>query len=69
MKADFSRRGVDAGDISSFLQKVLQENPVETGNNAHGLYAEYLTDGKCYTIAYGSYGYVVLFYPSDRPGE
>lgn len=60
--ADFTAKGIN--DIPGFLNKTLQTTPVEIGMNAKGNYAVYLMGGQKYTVAYGTNGYVVSFYPS-----
>ena len=60
---DFQRRGV--GDLYSFLNEVLQTQPVRRGIRPTGPYAVYEIDGKEYTLAYGKNGYIVSFYPSN----
>ncbi len=60
--ADFLAKGVN--DIPSFLKQVLQNTPINSGIGAKGPYAVYNVNGNTYTVAYGSNGYVVSFYPS-----
>ena len=60
---DFQRRGVD--DLYSFLNEVLQTQPVRRGIRPTGPYAVYEIGGKEYTLAYGKNGYIVSFYPSN----
>ena len=58
---DFQRRGVD--DPYSFLCEVLQTQPTERGIRPTGPYATYMVDGEKYTLAHGTNGYIVSFYP------
>ena len=58
---DFQRRGVD--DLYSFLNEVLQTQPVKRGVNPTGPYAIYEMDGRQYKLAHGTNGYIVSFYP------
>ena len=58
---DFQRRGVD--DLYSFLNEVLQTQPVKRGVNPTGPYAIYEMDGRRYKLAHGTNGYIVSFYP------
>lgn len=44
----------------------LKTKPVRVGSNSKGKYAEYIINGKEYTVAYGTNGYIVSFYPSGN---
>jgi len=59
---DFAKRGIK--DIPTFLHKTLQNTPIRTGTNRAGPFAEFLIEGSKYTVAYGTNGYIVSFYPS-----
>lgn len=61
---NFQERGVY--DIPEFLERMLEMDPIKTGSNARGYYANYVVDGKEYKIIYGSNGYIVSFYPSGK---
>ncbi len=58
---EFMKKGID--DIPSFLNKILQTKPIQTGVNPAGPFSEYLIDGVKYRVVYGSNGYIVSFYP------
>ena len=58
---NFSAQGID--DIYSFLSEVLQTRPTERGIRPTGPYAIYMIDGEKYTLAHGTNGYIVSFYP------
>ena len=60
---NFSDRGIT--DIPAFLNRVVSTNPIKTGSNAKGLFAEYVVNGNKYRVAYGTNGYIVSFYPVD----
>ena len=45
------------------IHEVLQTQPAERGIRPTGPYAVYEIDGKEYTLAYGTNGYIVSFYP------
>ncbi len=60
--ADFTAKGIS--DIPGFLNRALQSTPIETGSTTKGLYAVYSIEGQNYTVAYGTNGYIVSFYPS-----
>lgn len=60
---DFAAKGID--DIPSFLEEVLSTNPIRTGSNSKGPFADFLLDGNEYRVAYGTNGYIVSFYPID----
>lgn len=47
------------------IHEVLQTQPAERGIRPTGPYAVYEIDGKEYTLAYGTNGYLVSFYPSN----
>lgn len=47
------------------IHEVLQTQPAERGVRPTGPYAVYEIDGKEYTLAYGTNGYIVSFYPDD----
>lgn len=47
------------------IHEVLQTQPTERGIRPTGPYAVYEIDGKEYTLAYGTNGYIVSFYPSN----
>lgn len=47
------------------IHEVLQTQPAERGIRPTGPYAVYEIDGKEYTLAYGTNGYIVSFYPSN----
>ncbi|EAC4664239.1 hypothetical protein H0276_000926 [Listeria monocytogenes] len=55
---NFADKGIT--DIPSLLNKVLNTTPIKTGSSAKGLYADYLING---SVAYGTNGYIVSFYP------
>ena len=59
--SDFANRKIT--DIPSFIARMLQENPIATGINKAGPYADYLIDGKKYRLGYGDNGYIVSCYP------
>ena len=59
--ADFTAKGIN--DIPSFLNKILQEIPTETGINNGRPYSEYIINGNTYRVAYGTNGYIVSFFP------
>ena len=58
---DFSNKGIN--DIPNFLNKTLQNRPVNTGAGAAGPFADYLIDGSKYRVVFGTNGYVVSFFP------
>ncbi|MDF2871221.1 MAG: hypothetical protein K0R05_2796 [Anaerocolumna sp.] len=60
---DFASQGVN--NIPSLLEDVLSTNPIKTGSNAKGLFADYSLNGNSYRVAYGTNGYIVSFYPID----
>ena len=60
---NFSDREIT--DIPAFLNRVVSTNPIKTGSNAKGLFAEYVVNGNKYRVAYGTNGYIVSFYPVD----
>ena len=60
---DFAAQGVS--DIPKLLENVLSTNPIKTGSNAKGLFADYILNGNSYRVAYGTNGFVVSFYPID----
>ncbi len=60
---DFAAQGVS--DIPNLLENVLSTNPIRTGSNAKGLFADYTFNGNSYRVAYGTNGFVVSFYPID----
>ena len=60
---DFISQGID--NIPKLLGDVLNKNPINTGSNAKGLFAEYVLNENTYRVAYGTNGYIVLFYPID----
>lgn len=62
-QTEFTKRGIN--DIQSHLEATLKTVPVETGPQNGGYYSIYTIDGKNYTVAYGTNGYIVSFYPSN----
>ncbi|MBR7163501.1 MAG: minor capsid protein [Clostridia bacterium] len=60
---DFAQNNIQ--DIPSFLNKVLKTKPVKIGNNAKGMFADYVFEQNTYRVAYGTNGYIVSFYPVD----
>jgi len=62
--SDFAGRGIDVDGISTMLNKALSMKPIEVLSNSRGYYAIYVIDGKSYTLAYGTNGFIVSFYPS-----
>ena len=62
-KKDFASQGIN--DIPQLLENVLSTNPIKTGGNAKGLFADYIWKGNSYRVAYGTNGFVVSFYPID----
>ncbi|MCD7947775.1 MAG: hypothetical protein LUG13_05695 [Oscillospiraceae bacterium] len=61
---DFAAKGIT--DIPSFLNEVLQINPISTGTTASGPFSVYSMDGSLYKVAYGTNGYIVSFYPIKK---
>jgi hypothetical protein len=59
---NFADKGIT--DIPKFLQEVLQTIPIELGTTAKVNYAVYIINGQKYTVAYGTNGFIVSFYPS-----
>jgi len=55
--------GID--DVPKLLNDVLDTNPIKTGSNAKGLYADYVLNGNTYRVGYGTNGFIVSFYPID----
>ncbi len=60
---DFVSQGVN--NIPNLLEDALSTNPIKTGSNAKGLFADYSLNGNSYRVAYGTNGYIVSFYPID----
>lgn len=60
---DFASQGVN--DIPCLLEEVLSTNPIKSGSNAKGLFADYSLNGNSYRVAYGTNGFIVSFYPID----
>nr|WP_270908443.1 T7SS effector LXG polymorphic toxin [Listeria innocua] len=60
---DFEARGIK--DIPSFLNEVLKNKPIKTGDGKNGPFANYLIKGVKYRVAYGTNGFIVSFYPID----
>lgn len=60
---DFASQGVN--DIPKLLEEVLATNPIKTGSNAKGLFADYVLNDNSYRVAYGTNGFIVSFYPID----
>ena len=60
---DFAERGI--ADIPKFLNKILETEPVKSGTNKKGNFADYVFNGKKFRLAYGNNGYIVSFYPID----
>ena len=60
---DFASQGIN--DVPKLLNDVLDTNPIKTGSNAKGLYADYVLNGNTYRVAYGTNGFIVSFYPID----
>ena len=58
--ADFTAKGIS--DIPSFLNQTLQNTPINTGMGTGGPFADYLTNGSTYRVAYGTNGFIVSFY-------
>ena len=61
---DFAGRNIKSMDILSFLHETLQTTPFNRGIGSNGPFAEYMMKGKSYTVAYGTNGFIVSFYPS-----
>ena len=61
--ADFASHGVD--DIPQLLSDVVKNTPIKTGSNSKGLFADYVSNGNTYRVAFGTNGYIVSFYPID----
>jgi len=61
---DFSKRGIS--NIPDFLYEILKTEPLKVSSNGKGFSAIYSVDGNLYTVAYGTNGYIVSFYPSDH---
>ncbi|WP_290850740.1 PKD domain-containing protein [Eubacterium sp. LMAG:50] len=60
---DFASQGVS--DIPKLLENVLSTNPIKSGSNVKGRFADYIWNGNSYRVAYGTNGFVVSFYPID----
>lgn len=60
--SDFNSKNIQ--NIPEFLHDTLKLNPIEQGLSPKGAYSIYIIDGKKYTLAYGTNGFVVSFYPS-----
>ncbi|HHQ0978202.1 TPA: LXG domain-containing protein, partial [Listeria innocua] len=56
---DFEARGIK--DIPSFLNEVLKNKPIKTGDGKNGPFANYLIKGVKYRVAYGTNGFIVSF--------
>jgi hypothetical protein len=59
--ADFANKGVN--DIPDFLNKTLQNKPVNSGTGAVGPFADYEIGGSKYRVVFGTNGYIVSFFP------
>ena len=60
---DFAGQGIT--DIPRFINDILATDPIKTGSNARGNFADFNYNGKTFRLAYGSNGYIVSFYPID----
>lgn len=61
---DLAAKGVDVDNISAFIKNdLLTQNPIKTGSNAKGLYADYIYNDQTFRLAYGTNGYIVSLYP------
>lgn len=58
---DFANRKIS--DIPQFLSDLLKTKPLICGEDERGLFAKYIFNNKMYTVAYGTNGYIVSFYP------
>lgn len=61
---NFADRGIT--DIPKFLEETLKSTPTRMGSSSKGMFAEYIINGKEYTVAYGNNGFIVSFYPSGK---
>ena len=66
---DLAAKGVDVDNISAFIKNdLLTQNPIKTGSNAKGLYADYIYNDQTFRLAYGTNGYIVSLYPVKQGG-